>query len=122
MDEEERAATAPRYRSRAEAAQLAAEFEASGVTRREFCAKHDMTVSTLDAYRKRFGRRAGAKAASKPAASGQWLAVEVSERQAVSTGAGSGLAVALPGGRRIEIGRGFDTGTLRQLVRVLEQI
>jgi len=36
-------------------------------------------------------------------------------------GSGSELSVLLPGGRRIEVKRGFDAGTLRQLVAVLEQ-
>ncbi len=49
------------------------------------------------------------------------LAVEVSAREA-STGPGSALAVVLRGGRRIEVGRGFDTGALEQLVRVLEGV
>jgi hypothetical protein len=31
-------------------------------------------------------------------------------------------AVLLSSGRRIEVKRGFDTGTLRQLVAVLEQV
>ena len=34
--------------------------------------------------------------------------------------AGSGLAVVAAGGRRIEIERGFDGDTLRELLRVLE--
>jgi hypothetical protein len=33
----------------------------------------------------------------------------------------SGLAVALPGGRRIEVGCGFDAQTLVQLLSVLER-
>jgi hypothetical protein len=32
----------------------------------------------------------------------------------------SGLAVVLTGGRRIEVGRGFDAQTLQQLVSLLE--
>ena len=122
MDEERQAGARPRYRSREEAARLAAEFETSGLRRREFCARHDLTVSTLDAYRRRFGRRTGAKAESKPAAQRRWVAVELSGRPTVSVGDRSGLALALANGRRIEIGPGFDAGTLRQLVRALEQI
>ena len=41
---------------------------------------------------------------------------------ALDTGASSGLTVALAGGRRIEVGRGFDARTLVQLVGVLERI
>jgi hypothetical protein len=33
----------------------------------------------------------------------------------------SGLAVLLPGDRRIEVQRGFDAGVLEQLVRILER-
>jgi hypothetical protein len=51
------------------------------------------------------------------------LAVEVSGRRTTSDGAtGSALAVVLRGGRRIEVGRGFDPGALDQVVRVLEGV
>jgi RHS repeat-associated protein len=43
----------PQRRSVAEAERLATEFEASGLTRREFCGSRGLTVSTLDAYRRR---------------------------------------------------------------------
>lgn len=51
------------------------------------------------------------------------LAVEVSGRGPAPLGAtSSALAVVLRGGRRIEVGRGFDACELEQLVRVLEGI
>jgi transposase-like protein len=53
---EEQVVAAPRRRSQAEADQLAAEFETSGLNRHEFCRKHGLNVSTLDAYRKRLRR------------------------------------------------------------------
>jgi hypothetical protein len=37
-----------------------------------------------------------------------------------ATSVRSGLAVLLSGGHRIEVTRGFDAGTLRQLMTVLE--
>jgi hypothetical protein len=37
-------------------------------------------------------------------------------------GAGKTLAVVLPGGRRIEVGMGFDASTLAQIVAVLERM
>ena len=125
MDEEKAVVPRLRFRSRAEAAQLAAEFEASGLTRRAFCEKHNLTVSTLDSYRKRPGPQVGELPAGGGEAGGKsrWVAVELGgHRPMARNGADSGLALALPGGRRIEIGRGFDAGTLRQLVRALEQI
>ena len=48
----------------------------------------------------------------------RWVAVEV----AGHNGYGGELAVLLSTGRRIEVKRGFDAGTLRQLVAVLEQV
>lgn len=93
MGEAKQAEAAPRFRSRAEAAQLAAEFEASGLRRREFCAQHNLTVSTLDAYRKR-------RRQAEAAAGGQsrWVAVEVGEpRQGAGGGAESGLALTVAG-------------------------
>ena len=46
----------------------------------------------------------------------RFVAVEV----AASRSGGSELTVVLHGGRRIEVKSGFDAGTLRQLVTVLE--
>ncbi len=48
----------------------------------------------------------------------RWLAVELPEQRRDS----SELSVVLPGGRRIEVKRGFDVGTLRELMTVLEQV
>jgi hypothetical protein len=51
------------------------------------------------------------------------LAVEISGGAAAPiAGTGGALAVVLRGGRRIEVGHGFDTGALEQLVRVLEGV
>ena len=51
------------------------------------------------------------------------LAVEVSGRATGSVAATySALAVVLRGGRRVEVGCGFDAGTLEQLVHVLEGV
>ncbi len=42
-----------RRRSRAEVEALVAEYEASGVTRKAFCAGRGLSEATLDLYRKR---------------------------------------------------------------------
>ncbi len=103
-------------RSRAEAQQLVAEYEASGLSRVEFCRERGLSLATLARYRKR-------QSPSQAAAGTRWLAVEVSRgRPGLETGTSSGLAVGLPGGRRIEVGRGFDARTLAQLVGLLERI
>ncbi len=53
MDEQEQAIPVRRRRSRAEAEQLAAEYEASGLSRTEFCRKHAVSLSTLNRHWKR---------------------------------------------------------------------
>jgi hypothetical protein len=113
---EEQVCKVPRRRSRQEVDQLVAEYESSGLSRQEFCRERGVGLSTLDRYRTRRKRQA-------PSGSNALLAVEVSGRApAPIAGTGGALAVVLPGGRRIEVGRGFDTGALEQLVRVLEGV
>src|ERR1035437_1778124 len=102
-----------RRRSRQEVEQVVAEYESSGLSRIEFCRQRGLALSTLGRYRKRRERQA-------PTGSSALLAVEVSGRAPAPLGAtGSALVVLLRGGRRIEVGRGFDTGALEQLVRRL---
>jgi hypothetical protein len=113
---EEQVCKVPRRRSRQEVDQLVAEYESSGLSRLEFCRERGVGLSTLDRYRTRRKRQT-------PAGSNALLAVEVSTRGAVPTaGTGSALVAVLRGGRRIEVGRGFDTRSLEQLVRVLEGV
>ena len=115
MDQQAQVVEVRRRRSRAEAEQLVAEYQASGLSRVEFCRSHGLSLATLARYRKR-------QAQGSPAPRDGWVAVEVSaERPALGGGAGSGLAVALPGGRRIEVGCGFNARTLAQLLYVLER-
>jgi len=111
---EEQVCKVPRRRSRQEVDQLVAEYDSSGLSRLEFCRERGVGLSTLDRYRTRRKRRA-------PAGGNALLAVEVSGRAPqLVAGMGSALAVVLRSGRRIEVGRGFDAGSLEQLVRVLE--
>jgi hypothetical protein len=112
---EEQVCKAPRRRSRQEVDQLVTEYESSGLSRDEFCRERGVGLSTLDRYRTRRKRQA-------PGGSNALLAVEVSGRPAPIVGTGGALAVVLRGGRRIEVGRGFDTSALAQLVRVLEGV
>jgi hypothetical protein len=107
-----------RRRSRAEAAQLVVEYEGGGMSREEFCHKHELALSTLARYQ-RYQRhqRRQAQGQDESAGPDRWLAVELSGTHAADA---SGLAVLLAGGRRIEVGRGFDARTLEQLVSLLE--
>jgi hypothetical protein len=116
VDEAAQAVAIRRRRDRAEIEKLVAEFEAGGLTRTAFCLERGLSLSTLARYRRRPPQQASGEAGGAK----RWLAVEVVGPTV--GGGGSGLAVLLAGGRRIEIGRGLDAGTLRQLVLALEQI
>ena len=98
-----------RYRTRDEARQLAAAFQSSGLSRQEFCALNNVSVNTLSRYLKKHGEA--------PADDARLIQVEIAEPV---TGMAE-LAVVLSGGRRVEVRRGFDTLTLRQLVAALER-
>jgi hypothetical protein len=113
MDDQAQVVEVRRRRTRAEAEQVAGEYEGSGLSRVEFCRKHGLSLATLARYRKR-------QAESEAVGGRRWLAVEVADANATPLGS-SGLAVALPGGRRIEVGCGFDAQTLVQLLSVLER-
>jgi hypothetical protein len=93
-----------------EAAQLAAEFRASGLTRREFAAERGVALNTLNRYISRYS----AESAERP----RLLRVEVAE----SDRKGSGVAVVLARGRRVELAKGFDAATLTEAVRALERL
>src|SRR5271157_2805578 len=121
--------SAARRRTPGEAERLAREFAASGLSRREFCVRRGLKVSTLDSYRNRLRQRerdgAGADrwvavdiaGATRPAA-----ASAISAKPLACAAAGpSGVAVVLAGGWRIELERGFDPATLGALLRVLER-
>jgi transposase len=117
VDEQTQATRSKRRRSRAEVEQLVAEYEGSGLGRTAFCQQRGLSLSTLARYRRRQEQTAGEAADGK-----RWLAVEVADRAAVAGGErASGLAVVLAGGRRIEVGRGFDADTLKRLLVVVER-
>jgi hypothetical protein len=103
-----------RRRSQHEVEQLVAEFESSGLNRSEFCRQRGLALGTLARYRRRREQA--------PAGSNVLLAVEMSGRATGAVVATSALTAVLRGGRRVEVGRGFDAGTLEQLVHVLEGV
>ncbi|HXJ41410.1 MAG TPA: hypothetical protein VNH18_19170 [Bryobacteraceae bacterium] len=112
MANEETGRQRRRHRSRSEADQLAAEYEASGLRQEAYARQRDIPLKTLARYVTRYRKqKAGIEAP-------RWVAAEVAGRRATE----GELAVVLAGGRRIEVNRGFDALTLRQLVAVLEQV
>jgi transposase-like protein len=108
---------ARRRRSRAEVDQLVAEYEASGLTRQEFCARHGLALATLDRYRKRRQQRRESSSADS-----RFIRVELAGAKQAASHSSSDLIVLLSNARRIEVKRGFDADMLAQLVRVLEQV
>ena len=83
------------------------------MSRRAFCRRRGLSVSTLDAYRRRLRQRRG-----EGLGVDRWVAVEVSGPKRSAAG---GLTLVLGKGRRIEVERGFDAATLEQLLRLLER-
>lgn len=100
-----------RHRTRAEADQLADEYEASGLRCEDFCQQRGVPLKTLSRYVTRYRKQRQAQQSAQPV-----VEVEVTS----SSAAGNELAVLLRTGRRIEVRQGFDPTTLRQLVAVLE--
>jgi len=79
------------------------EFENSGLTRREFCRRHGIALTTLDYWRRRNARPP------------RLVEVEV----APGEGAGQ-FTLALVNGRRIESSWGFADAQLARLIRIAE--
>jgi hypothetical protein len=116
MEEQAGAALVQGRRGPAEITQLLAEYQASGLSQMAFCRQAGLSLATLARYRKR-------QAEGKATSGSGWLAVEVTGGQkGPGMGASSGLALTMAGGLRIEIGRGFDSRTLAQLLGVLARI
>jgi hypothetical protein len=117
VDAQELVVQERRRRTRAEAEQVVAGYEASGLSRVEFCRERGLSQATLARYLKR-RRETGAGTTG----AGGFVAVELTGAgSGVSEVAASGLAVTLATGRRIEVGRGFDAQTLVELLGVLER-
>ena len=97
-------------RSRAAVEALVAEYEASGLSRKLFCA--GLAVATLDKYRIRVRQAAAAP---------RLLAVDVRPAVDVKAAASSSLALVLGNGRRIEIGDRIDAILLAELIGIAER-
>jgi hypothetical protein len=90
---------------------LAAEYEASGLSRQTFCEQRRVPLKTLARYVARY-RREHPENEGVP----RWVAVEAAAKRPDAE-----LWIVLDGGRRIEVKRGFDVETLRRVVVALEQ-
>jgi hypothetical protein len=111
--------SAPKRRTRAEVQQLVAQFVSSGMRRSEFCQSRGLSFSTLDRHLKKLRLKKRRKPISS---AGRLAPVELDARKSPTQQKPScGLAVVLPGGRRIEIHPDFDTTTFERLVSLLER-
>jgi transposase-like protein len=117
MSEEQIVRVVRPHRSGLAIKQLVEEFVSSGLRQSEFCRRHSVSLNSLKRYlsRARETRNGGADCTL--------VAVELAEESATpGQEPGSGLAVVLSCGRRIEVSAGFDASTLTRLVTVLERL
>jgi len=111
--------SAPKRRTRAEVQQLVAEFVSSGMRRSEFCQSRGLSFSTLDRHLK---KRCWKRRRRPTSSAGRLVPVELAAGKSPTQQAPScGLSVVLPGGRRIEVHRDFETNTFERLVSLLER-
>src|SRR5271167_3436979 len=118
MDRKKKMSTR-RRRTHAEIQQLVAEFMSSGMRRTEFCRSRGLSFGTLNRHlKKQRWKRKSRKASSV----GRLVPVELAGRKSPTQHEPScGLAVVLPGGRRIEVHPDFDTNTFERVVDALER-
>jgi hypothetical protein len=90
-------------RSKQEIRGIVGGFAKSGMTRREYCERHNVPITTFDYWRRAQKR--------KP------KLVEV----AIETPASAGFVLVLANGRRIESSWNFAATELTQLIRVAEE-
>ena len=110
-------------RGRAEVAQLAKSYRASGLSRSEFCRQYGLALSTLGRHLR---KQLAEEARRNSEMVGRTSLVEVKLTQVVDPVCDldrvASLKVLFSNGRRVEIGDGFDEQTLRRLVAVLEKV
>ena len=91
-------------RSKEEIRGLVEGFAKSGMTRREYCAKHGIGMSTLDYWRRAYGKQ-------KP----KLVRVAIQEAEPLT-----GFSLVLANGRRIESAWKFAENDLARLIQVAE--
>ena len=98
-------------RSREEIAELLRDYRQSGQTQREYCARVGLSVSCLQSYlRREASLEHGVRLRE----------IEVLGEPQRWEPSASALAVRLPGGYEVLVGRGFESGELARLLSVLQ--
>ena len=110
-------------------ADVVSQWRASGLSRKEFCRRRDISDRALNnwlyksPYRERVERILAARSQTKlDAETPQFLPVAVLSAipEADSQASCATIEVVLPSGSRIAVTPGFDAETLRRVVAVLE--
>ena len=101
-------------RTAEEVERLVKGYEESGLSRREYCQREGMPVTTFDYYRQRSTR----KVAAQRRAAGL---VKV-KLEAAPVGAPSVFTLMLSNGRRIESAWNFSEADLARLIRIAEAV
>lgn len=96
-------------RSGEEIERLLEGYQASGLTRTEYCRREGVAVTTLDYYRRRQARKE----------KGRLVRVQVKTEAADSE---SPFTVVLANGRRIECGWRYGESELARLIRICEAV
>jgi transposase-like protein len=111
--------TVRRRRSLAEIEHLVSEYKQSGLSRKEFCAAHGLSMHTLDAWRRRI---AGSRQEIVPVEIVEEGALRQGLKQAERMVPSGHFRVVLASGLRIEVESGFDASELRRLIAALNSV
>ncbi len=103
-------------RSAREKATLLNQYRRSGLSLLAFAHKHHLCYSTLMRWRKRLGQRAQSQTAAKVPPSPKFVPVHLEPEPAPC----ASYVLSLSGGRSLKIPPGFESESLRRLLRVLE--
>ena len=108
-----------RRRDSAEGARLVADFNHSGLGRKEFCVLHGLSVHTLDAWRRRV-TRSGSRENIVPVEIVEDRRAGMGSKPAGGVERHGQFRVLLAPGLRIEVDPGFDAAELRRLIAALD--
>ena len=118
MNESQATVRVKRSRRRTAAIQqLLQEYESSKESRAEFCRRHNLALSTLARYLRKYRAASGA---NQSLAHPGLLPVKIAMPPRGQ--AEKALVVVLESGHKVEVDVGFDASTLARLVAVLERM
>jgi hypothetical protein len=88
------------------------EYQASGLSRQEYCQQKQIPVPQLDYWKRKFRRSTPKSLVSPPT---PWIPVTICEEP--TSGADTGIRLWL-GRARVEVSRGFDRQVLAEVLQV----